>query len=341
MLACVAVSQTRDPEPKPPPPPGATCDADLFRLVVDRVRQGDGFYTAAHEELIRHSYPTRSVFNWRTPFYAWMLASPPGETFWRGVLMALALFTVLAWTREILEQSGLMAATLGGVALVGATGWSCGSQTFLFTEVWAGLLIAVSAFAYHRGWRVTGYGLGLFALFYRELALPYAVVCLGLAVWHGRRREAVAWAVGLALFAAFLAYHAGQVHARLTDRDLAMVQGWLRLGGLRNVLRTSQTNVFVMALPFWCTAVYLPLAVLGLSTARGEGWERVALTGVAYLAAFSVAGNAFNFYWGFMDAPLLALGVARAPAALGSMIATAFPVTRRVRPDIARQVATG
>jgi hypothetical protein len=237
--------------------------------------------------------------------------------------MALALVPVLVWGRALLEEFGMVAALLGSLALVGATAWCFGPETYLFGEVWAGVFIAVSVCAYQRGWTWIGFAAGLFALFYRELALPYVLVCLGLAAWYGRRREAVAWVVGLALFAAFLVVHAYQVQIRLTDRDVAIAKGWIRFGGVRFLLSTAQTNVFLMALPAWCTAIYLPLAALGLLSALGksESWSRVALTGGVYLAAFSIAGNPFNFYWGFVHAPILALGFAHAPAALMALIA--------------------
>jgi hypothetical protein len=318
---CLAVSLTPDPDPPFVAPPGATSDLDVFRRIVERVRVGDGYYDASQQELRSHGYPTRSVFNWRTPVFAWLLTSPPGEPFWKGMLMAAALASVLIWCRAMLEESGLFPASVCGVTLVGATAWCTGAETILFGEVWAGILILSSLSAYLSGWRRLAFALGLFAVFYRELALPYAAVCLGMAAWHGRRREAIAWLVGLVLFAAFLAMHAHQVHTRLTDRDLAIARGWVRFGGVCFLLRTAQTNVFLMPLPLWCTAIYLPLAVLGLAGARGPEWTRVGLTGGLYFAAFSMVGNPFNFYWGFVYAPVLALGFARSPVVLRSWLA--------------------
>jgi flagellar biosynthesis protein FliR len=103
-----------------------------------------------------------------------------------------------------------------------------------------------------------------------------------------------------------------------------MAQGWVRFGGVRFLLATSQANVFLMGLPLWCTAIYLPTAVLGLAAWRGTTGRRVGLTIGLYLLTFTVVGAPFNFYWGFVFAPLLALGLAQAPNALSRLVEDAF-----------------
>jgi hypothetical protein len=157
---------------------------------------------------------------------------------------------------------------------------------------------------------------GLFALFYRELALPYVLVSLGLAVWHGRRREAMAWTIGVALFVIFIAVHAQIVASRLTSLDQSLDGGWVRFGGARFLLATARMNVFLMGVPLWWTAILLPLALLGLADARDETGQRIGFTVVLYVLAFSIVGAPFNYYWGFLNAPLLAIGLAGAPRAL-------------------------
>ncbi len=82
-------------------------------------------------------------------------------------------------------------------------------------------------------------------------------------------------------------------------------------------------------MPTWCTAVYLPLAAVGLLGGRGEPGWRVGLTGGLFLAAFSVVGLPFNFYWGFLYAPILAVGVAGFPRVLTGLATTAFPILSR------------
>jgi hypothetical protein len=55
---------------------------------------------------------------------------------------------------------------------------------------------------------------------------------------------------------------------------------------------------------------------LGLSGWRGNASQRTGLTAAAYLALFAVVGLPINNYWGFLSAPLLALGFVHAPGAL-------------------------
>jgi hypothetical protein len=322
---CLTVSLTKDPTPPFVPPPTATSDVDVFERIVSGVRSGGSFYDVTQRELRSHGYPTRSVFNWRTPFYAWVFGASPGPDWARGLLVALVAATAAVVCFDLLREIPFLPACLGGVLYVGSVAWCTGKQSYLFTEYDAGALITLSIAARRRGWVGLAVGSGLAALFLRELSLPYVAVALGLSVREGRRREALAWGLGLLAFVAFVLVHASVVHARLTADDLAMSEGWVRFGGVRFVLATAQANVFLMMLPLWCTALYLPVAVLGLVRALGGPGREVGLTGLVYLAAFCVVGAPFNFYWGFLDAPILALGFTRGLAALAALVTDAFP----------------
>ena len=68
--------------------------------------------------------------------------------------------------------------------------------------LWAGVLIGLSACAYgiDRPW--LGVACGLAAVFFRELALPYCLICAAMAWWRGRRGERAAWTLGLAAWLA-------------------------------------------------------------------------------------------------------------------------------------------
>jgi hypothetical protein len=315
-IGLVAIALTRDPNPPLEPPPGATCDREVFERIVARVRAGDRFHDATQEELRSHGYPTRSVFNWRTPCYAWLLGSLPSGTWGQALLLGLALVVLTMVAFDVLRDNGFIGGAMGGTLFVGAAAWCFADSTYLFTELWAGLAIAFSVCAFRRGWIALGVASGLFALFYRELALPYVLVSLGLAVWHGRKREATAWLIGIALFLVFMAIHASIVSSRLTSLDQSLDGGWVRFGGARFILATARMNVFLMGVPLWCTAILLPCAILGLTDAPHETGQRIGLTVGLYLLAFSLVGAPFNYYWGFLTAPLLAIGLAGAPRAL-------------------------
>jgi hypothetical protein len=329
MLLSLLTALTPDPHPSFDPPPGSTGDLDLFRRVVQGVSLGDTFYDATQREFRAHGYPTRSVFNWRTPCYAWLLGRVTGVEPGRWLLMIGVITAVVMSCRDMIEDCGLLPGSVGGVMLVGATAWCFGGPTVYFTEVWAGTLILLSLCALRRGLTPLGVLFGVMAVFYRELAALYLVVCLVLAFREGRKREAAFWGVGLALFTVFFAGHAAVILSRLTPADLSMQGGWVRFGGMRFLLATAQSNVFLMSQPPWVTALYLPLSCLGFLGMKGETGRRVGLSGAAYLLAFSMVGGSFNFYWGFVTAPLLALGFAFAPAALCDLLTTAFETTKR------------
>jgi hypothetical protein len=324
-LALLSVALTKDPNPPFVPPPQATSDVDVYRRIVNRVRAGESYYAASHVELRSHRYPTRSVLNWRTPTFAWFLASRFGTEWGPWILVSFAVAGLVMSCRDMVDDYGVLPAVVGGIFLVGSSAWSLGDETYLFNELWAGMLILFSVGCYHREQTAWAVATGLLAAFYRELALPYCLVCLGLATWHGRKREAAAWVVGLALFLAFMLFHAYQVHSRISDVDTALAGGWLRLGGFRFILTTAHANVLLMLLPMWFTAVFVALSCLGLADAKDECSLRITLAAGFYLTAFSIFGNPFNFYWGFVNAPLLALGIARAPHALVSLLSMAFP----------------
>jgi hypothetical protein len=324
ILAGVALSVTDDPTPPFIAPPGATNDLDVFGRIVDRVRGGEGFYDATQSELRSHGYPTRSVFNWRTPCYAWLLGNLPDDRTGLVIISVTTLAVLAMASVDLLRDVGLCAGATAVALMAGSMAWAFKYPSDLFTELWAGVAIAFSVCALRRGRTALGVAAGLFALFYRELALPYVLVSFGLAAWHGRKREAVAWAVGLAAFIGFMAVHAHVVASRLTSVDTAMIDGgWVRFGGARFVLSTARMNIFLMCVPAWCTAIVLPLAVFGVAHWRGETGRRVGLTLLLYLLAFAIVGNPYNHYWGFMDAPLIMLSVGYAPSAIRRTVAAA------------------
>jgi hypothetical protein len=207
-----------------------------------------------------------------------------------------------------------------GTFMSGATVMMAFSDEYLYsTELWSGMLIALSVCAYAHGCRSLGVGAGLLALSFRELALPYGIISLALAWRRRQRRESVMWVVGLALFGLFLMRHWIEVAHRVTAADAAHAAGWIRFGGAEFLLATTRANFFLMRLPSWCAAFYLPLALLGAAGCRGELGTRVGLSAWIYAAAFAVVGQPFNFYWGLVSAPLLAFSIAWAPASLCDM----------------------
>jgi hypothetical protein len=332
MATCLAVSFIGE-NPFDIPQQGGR-DLQVYRNIVTRVHGGESYYDAAGDELRSNGYPTASVFNWRPPAYAWLIGNLPAPVWGQVLLCGLALVTLLLAYNAVQQDGKVWRAVAAVLLLLGVFQWCVDGDAFLSQELWAGVLIALSVCAYALGWWEIGLGAGLAALFLRELAIPYCVIAAAFAWKEGRRKEALLWAVGFSLYALFLAYHVVQVNKHLTAADRSPAS-WVQFGGLFFILKTCRMNVFLFSLPAWVSAIYLPLALLGLFGWRGVTALRVSLTVAAYLAAFAIVGQPFNDYWGLLCAALLPFGIVWAPAAitdLGRKIAQAAPRGAVVQP---------
>jgi hypothetical protein len=185
-------------------------------------------------------------------------------------------------------------------------------------ELWAGLLISLSASLVGLGRHRLAPLPGIAALAFRELALPYCLCAAALAWWRGRRVSGLIWLAGLAACGAFYWWHTKQVRRFVTPAEWAQSDGlspWLACGGLEFVLRTARMNMLLMLLPGTVAYLVLVLAVLGLAAMRGDaGWLLLAIV-LAYVTAFLFVGQDFNGYWGAIYTPLLPVGLAYARAA--------------------------
>jgi hypothetical protein len=309
----------------PGAPSGGGNDLRLYQRIVERVHAGESYYEAAGGELRARGYATRSVFNWRPPTYAWVLGALPRPEWGKAILLVLAAATLLMSFVAVGREGHAGLAVAGTLLMLGALTWCWDGGAYFAAELWAGVLIAcsVSAAALRR-WGLS-VATGLLALFFRELALPYCGIALVLAWWQGRRREVFAWIFGLLAFVGFMTWHGLEVMSRISDADRAQATGWVQFGGPAFVMATCRMNTFLRALPTWVAAFYLPLALLGLAGWRGPFGLRTGLTAGAYVAAFAVVGLSFNDYWGLLSAPLLALGVVRAPVSLRDLYRSLRP----------------
>ena len=297
----------------------AASDVHLYLAEVGRIRQGEGYYQAAGQELSARGYPTSSVFNWRTPWPMWLVGQLPQADLGRW-LLGLAALGVIAGSMAVVEREGSLRQALGSaVLLVGALLPCVLPTAFIMPVVWAGTFIAGSMVAFGRGKTKLGVGLGLAAMFLRDLAVGYGVVSLGLAMYRRRWGEAAGWCIGLLMWGAFFAWHAAQVAVHRPPDAMAHMGSWWQWGGVPFVLAVSQMNVFLLLLPQWVTALYLGMALLGLAGWQGAWGERLGVVVAGYLLAFAVVGFDFNQYWGALIAPLLCFGAARGPQAMGEL----------------------
>lgn len=298
--------------------PALEGDLVSYQRIIERMRGGADYYTAAHEVLVADGYGTRSVFNWRTPAWPVLLAALPAG--WgQGLLAVLALAGMLMVYRMLREDGGAAVAMLSMLAVGLSLGGIVAPASVVFSEVAAGALILISIAAFGNGWRMIGVLAALLALFLRELAAPYVVVAVVLALRDRRWGEARPWALGLFAYAAYFGWHWWMVSQQLGPMDRAYGDGWLQFGGLGFILATAGFNGLWSLGPVWLPAVLLPLGLLGL-----WAWPKGTLalaTVVVFVVLFAAVGKPFNYYWGALYTPVLMLG-------LGSAVAAAWEAVR-------------
>lgn len=300
----LAVVLTRAPVVAPSEGAVAAGDAVSYGRIIERMRAGEGYYAAAHEVLVADGYGTRSVFNWRTPAWPMILAAlPPGGG--QVLLGALALVG-LGLTYRMLRGAGVSVAAVSVLAVGLSFGALLAPEAVVFTEVAAGVLILVSVAAYGNGWRWLGLVAAIAALFLRELAAPYVLLCVLLTIRERDWQKFMAYAASLTTYAAYFGWHWWMVQGQLGPMDRAYGEGWIAFGGLDFVLATAGFNGLWALGPDWLPAVLLPLGLLGLwAWPKGRA---LATVGV-YVAAFLVIGKPFNAYWGAVYTPVLMLGL--------------------------------
>ncbi|MGC4004758.1 MAG: hypothetical protein QM811_17235 [Pirellulales bacterium] len=301
-------------------------DLQLYASEVEQLRAGDHYYDVAVRELVARGFPTRSVFNWRTPA-TFVTTAAVGNSAARIGLALVAFatwwFVVPTWKR----RSGTAGVLLGTVMLLGAALPCALEQAWLMPEVWSGLCIGLSAAAFAAGYGRIAILAGVAALFCRELAAPYVLIC-AIFAWRGESyRELLGWFAGCVAYALFYAWHAGMVLPRIAPDALAHDRSWLAFGGVMFVISLVQMNVWLLIAPQWLSAIALSATALSWSVpSRIEAEQRWAWCGLAYVLIFACVGLPFNQYWGSQIAPLLALSAGCVPAALRMVF---FGVTRK------------
>lgn len=291
-------------------------DIALYKTLAERVHAGDSYYAALSEELQARGYPTRSVFNWRTPLPMWLIGALPDPMFAKTLLCLLAGGVMLTGFELTAREGGRLQSVPAALLLIGGMMPCFIGDLFVMPVLWAGTLIALSVCALEIGWRKLGVAAGVAAMFCRDLAGPYCVFGLCAAAWQRRWKEAAMWLAGLAAYGAFFLWHCLRVQPLIAADAIAHDGGWLQVGGAAFVIATTQMNGFLLNLPQWVTAIYLPLAMLGFASWQSRGGQYAGLTAVGFLMLFTFIGQQFNQYWGSLTAPLLCLGAARAPLAL-------------------------
>lgn len=277
-------------------------DTNLQLWTIQRIRNGDPYYTAVGDELRKHAYPTTPIINWRTPLFYEAIAAlsvdRAGTLLW-WLAMAAVVTGSLAYSRHSVSR-----AVAGALFLLAAMAPAMLVRpgAVVFPETWAGVLVVLSLNAYTARLWVPAALLGVVAVFVRELVAPYALVCGLLALKERRRPEALVWVLGGGFYLVYYAAHAYAAMAAVQPGDLVREQSYLRMLGPHFVFMTLFTYGGLVILPAFVTPV---AAALGL-TAR---WARSAppqltVSLLLYFTVFCFVGQPFNFYWGFFTCAL-------------------------------------
>jgi hypothetical protein len=301
ILLVVGLATGVQPAPRGGPPGD---DSVLYRKVIEDVRAGQGYYAAAVREQRAGDYPVRPFVTVRTPILAEALARLPGPPAPQIAAGVLALVVVAAWAVRLRgEAKRPLGAVLALLFLIGSATAAVYPHAYMQHELWSGLLLSLALAVYGpRSWPLS-VALILAAAAVRELAAPVLGLMAVMALAEGRRKEALAWAGAIAVYAAGLAWHAYEV-TRLTSAADAGSSSWLALGGWPFVLLQMKWNALLLGLPAQVVALMAALVVLGLAGLRGPMEARVAATLIAFGLAFLVLGRVDNAYWGLLITPL-------------------------------------
>ena len=303
------------------PPPirvaakGGYTDVHLYHDIAAEVVKGVPYHQAAAAMHRLHHYPLKPFVTMRLP----TLVEMGAVLGWQGVqalAYVLAFIAIFAWFFALegrihwIEQFLVSAAVGTGAAMVSNRG------LMAMHEYWGGLFIAIALALRLRWprqwwWQVAAIACGLTI---RELVLPYALLALVFALVGRRWREGAAWALVIAAFGCFMAWHAAQVQALVRPNDITSA-GWHAAQGFSAFLKAVVYTSSLGGLPRPWALLLAMLPLVGwlvLPGRRGLFAQLLILGFVVMISAFS---RADTFYWGGIMLPWYFAGWALLPRA--------------------------
>jgi hypothetical protein len=299
-------------------------DLTLYDRAITRIRHGENYYDFIVAEHRLAHYPVKPGLAVRLPTLAYLdaWAGLPGQF----VAAIVLLFAVLmAWWRRLGEEPGARRRRVLAIALL-SLGASLGLNRdfFVLHELWAGMLLALS-FGLHRsnsgespgkwGWSLA---IAALALAIRELSLPFVLLMAVMALWRGNKREALAWTALAAAFLTVLAIHLHIIATQTLPGD-PISPSWLEMRGLSGWVSNIVLSSNVRSLPHWLAGPLVMLMVFGWASWRSAAGSFATLLYLGYGLAFMIASRGDNYYWGFIVAPAMFIGLAFVPTGLKSL----------------------
>ncbi len=279
-------------------------DLLLYKAIITRVAAGEDYYQAAAQEMRAGMYPLKPFVTVRLPTLAYVMA-------WLGPAASYALLLTLLgvtmwayWWRFDGTFTDPKRRVTGALLIAAGASVVFHPQYVVVHEIWAGLLIALAAaLRDSRRWYLAVL-IGGAALMIRELVLPFVLLMAAFAIFERRSRVFTAWALIIILFAFFIFAHASFVATVVRPEDLSS-QGWLHPGGWFGYLRSMRMTTALHVFPDWLANAGVILALFGWMSWRSAAGLFGTILLLGYAIMLMLIGRPENFYWGFLNAPLL------------------------------------
>jgi hypothetical protein len=323
VLFGVRISSSVPPAPRDPS--SQIGDANLYLRMIERLRAGEPYYLVVGEELRRHHYPTIPIFNWRTPLHYELVVTLSVKH--AGTLLSALAIAVVASGLLAYGDYSVMKSLTAPLLLLGAVlpALLVRPDAVAMAEIWSGVFIGLSLNAYiSRRW-ILGALLGIIAIFLRELAVPYGVACGLLALRDRRWREFQVWTIGGLGYIIYYTIHAVYASAAIQPTDIRHAESWIQWAGLGFLLRTLHTFGWLTIQPPVLTAVAAGIGLASLFARSAPIHLRLALA--IYAVLFSIIGQRFNYYWGYVTCVVWAHAFVFSAEGLSNLARAAWPAS--------------
>jgi hypothetical protein len=304
------------------PPPivvakkGGYTDVRLYHDITAQVAKGQHFYAATAQLQRLHHYPLKPFITVRQPTEI-MFAARFGWKIVQYVCMA-ALFTATFLWVIATEGKFHLVERIALLGAMGAGGSQVTSERILALQEYpAGQFIGIGL-ALWIGWRKQWWLPMIpimLALFIRELTLPFVLLALAFAAWERNWREVAGWVAILALWSAFMAWHATQVMATWLPTDISS-RGWHGLQGYSGFLKSVIFTSTLQPLPLGVALLVASLPLVGWASLKGRTGLFCNLLVWGYALMIGVFSRADTFYWGAIMLPWYFVGYVLIPRAL-------------------------
>ncbi|MBR0552083.1 hypothetical protein [Stakelama marina] len=295
--------------------PAPQQDIYLYGSIVDGMRAGGDYYTVAASALSATKLPLDPFLDFRLPTLAVVQAAMPGWAV-SSLLYLLAALALWAWFLRLREAVARPVPLYGAIVLAAAGMISCAQAGMApIHEIWAALLIALSLALRRPDRWIDAAAIGLMAVLVRETAAFYVIVMGAIAIYEGRRREALGWAAVLAIFAAALTLHVLAVAKFAGPLDHS-TPGWFGMDGFGFFINAVSGATVLQVFPLWLTGLAIGIALFGWACWESPLALRAWSVLLTYALLLSVAAPMGAIHWGLMIAPLVLVGIVFAPDGL-------------------------